>query len=175
MSRLRLHLVVAALLGVALSAPAGFAGDSCTAPCPKTPKSSHSVSLTTFPLPAYGALLPVSLAKAKTKRVLRVDAMITDGPYGPIVVPIALAASVSANGLPMQPSLLGGFTVEDCGAARGDPDGACTLTATWWLDIDDPANVAILTPPVVVTMTWGALVGPAVPVDVTLSARLEKK
>ena len=94
----------------------------------------------------HGALLPVTLAKAKTKRVLRVDAMITDGPYGPIVAPIALAASVSANGLPMQPSPPGGFAVEDCGAARGDPDATFTLTATWWLDIDDPANVAILTP-----------------------------
>jgi len=108
------------------------------------------------------------------------DGLLTDGPY-PVVIPRAFALGISVNGLRMQP----GFSVpgqeevvEDCGVFRADPDGFCAVTAHWWLDMDDPANAALLGVPITVTLKGGDLFGgPAVgdPADMSLRVRLQKK
>ena len=68
---------------------------------------------------------------------------------------------------------------EDCGLTRSDPDRKCTAVGHWWLDMDDPANAALLGVPITVTLVGGdPSGGPAVggdPVDMSLRVRLEKK
>ena len=63
-----------------------------------------------------------------------VEGMLTDGPITPVVLPRVLALGVDVNGLLLQPSPAPDIfeAIEDCGAFRadGDPDGACTVTAT---------------------------------------------
>ena len=91
----------------------------------------------------------------------------------------AYGLGITVNGLPMQPSGLGPpEAIEDCEAVRADPDAYCTITAHWWLDMDDPANAALLGVPVTVTLVGGDVFGgPAVgsPIDMSLQVRLEKK
>jgi hypothetical protein len=88
-----------------------------------------------------------------------------------------------ANGITMQPSTVGPVVV-DCGGGAGAPLGpasfACTVTGSWWLDTDDPANAALVTrpvPPLVVTLSGGELSPGAVgaPVDISMTVQLMKK
>jgi hypothetical protein len=89
---------------------------------------------------------------------------------------------ISVNGLfGMAPRGVPGSSeaTEDCGVFRSDPDRTCTVTGHWWLDMDDPANAALLGVPITVTLvggdpSGGVAVG-VVPVDISLRVRLEKK
>ena len=171
--------VVVGLLCLVLMAPPAFAADSCGGGCPKPPSNARSVSATFVPLAAYpGNTLSATLAKGKTKRILHAEGMLTDGSSG-FVASRAYALGTSVNGLPMQPSGFGSAeAVEDCGAVRADPDAFCTVTAHWWLDMDDPANAALLGVPITITLVGGDLTGgPAVgsAVDMSLRVRLDKK
>ncbi len=174
--------VVGSVLCVALSPPASFGADSCTAPCPTPPKTTHSVSAVGLPIPAYPAPLlpPVTLLKAKPKRVLMVEAMVTNAPYGPAVLGLALALAVDVNGIVLNPPGAGVPPIlsvaEDCSTG----EGTCTVAGTWWLDLDDPANAALFgSPPplLLVTLVGGDLVGGGVGTlaDVTINVRLQKK
>ena len=95
------------------------------------------------------------------------------------------ALGIDVNGIAMQPAAAPDLFegIEDCGGF-GDSNGdtvftrACTVTAHWWLDMDDPANAALIGVPIAVTLVGGDTYGgPAVgaPVDVSLRVRLEKK
>jgi hypothetical protein len=180
------HKILAAsciALAVAFSSPA-HALDSCTAPCPKPPKASRSVSAITVPRPAAPAvLLTATLQKAKKKRILQVEAVMTTSVYSP-AIPSTLQLFVDANGIPLEPNLPGTGTIVDCGGGAGAPLGppsfSCTVTGTWWLDIDHPANAALLTSPpplLVVTLSGGEMFPGAVgaPVDISMTVRLVKK
>src|SRR2546426_2803913 len=173
-------LMVAALTVALLPpAPPSFAADSCGGGCPKLPSNARSVSAEVVPLATFGGnTLTATLAKGKTKRILHAEGILTDGGLG-IVASRAYALAITLNGLQMHPSGLGpAEAVEDCGAVRADPDAFCTVTGHWWLDMDDPANAALLGVPITVTLAGGDLVGgPAVgsPVDVSLRVRLEAK
>ena len=171
--------VIAGLVGAALMAPPAFAADSCGGGCPKLPSNARSVSGEVVPLATFGGnTLTATLAKGKTKRILHVEGMLTDGGAA-VVASRAYALAISVNGLQMHPSGLGpAEAVEDCGAVRADPDASCTVTGHWWLDMDDPADAALLGVPITVTLAGGDLVGgPAVgkPVDMSLQVRLDKK
>ena len=170
-------------LAAALTRPAS-AADSCGGGCPTLPKSFRAVSaelvaLATFP----GNTLTVTLAKGKTKRVLVADAMMTDnGSNGSFPVSREYDLGISVNGLAMNPSLSFGpgsrDATEDCGELRSDPDRKCTVVGHWWLDMDDPANVALLGVPITVTLVGGEPFGSSavgVPVDMSLRVELKKK
>jgi hypothetical protein len=44
----------------------------------------------------------------------------------------------------------------DCGIFQSElGDTACTVTGHWWLDMDDPANAALLGAPLTVTLVSG--------------------
>jgi len=91
------------------------------------------------------------LAKGNKKRVLTADGMLTDVESIPVSREYDLGISV--NGLAMQPSSFGPGSpeaTEDCGILRSDPDRVCTVIGHWWLDMDDPANAALLGVPITV-------------------------
>lgn len=171
-------------LALAVSATLSLAQvtDSCGGGCPKPPSNVRAVSqfcaiLAPFP----GNTLSATLAKGKKKRVLMVDAMLTDGSFGPLLVSREYDLGASVNGLTMQPppgNNGGRDTAEDCGAFRSDPDRLCAVTGQWWVDMDDPAYAALIGVPITVTMIAGdAAGGPAVGtcVNTSLRVRLEKK
>lgn len=179
---MRNKMIIAAGTALALAgASLAYAADSCTAPCVKPPKFSRSLSATTVPRPAAPALLlSATLQKAKKKRILQVEAMMTTNFYTP-ALPSTLALYVDANGIFLQPGLA---VVVDCGGGAGFPLGppslSCTVSGTWWLDIDDPANAALLASPpplLVVHLSGGELFPAAVgaPVDISMTVRQLKK
>jgi hypothetical protein len=141
------------------------------------------VSMVTVPRPAAPAvLLQATLQKARKKRLIKVDAVMTTGFYTP-GVPSTLELVADANGIPMQPSLVTPVVV-DCGGGAGAPLGppsfACTVTGSWWLDTDAPASAALLVsppPPLVVTLTGGELFPAAVgaPIDISMTVNMGKK
>lgn len=183
--------VITVVFGLAITLPPAFAADSCGGGCPTPPgppKNARSVSATGVPVGLYPApanTLVATLKSAKKKTILMVEAKMTNGPYGPILVPMVLSLAVDANGIFLEPQPVltpFGDTFEDCGLFRadGDPDGACTVTGTWWLDIDAYAGVLLPSgpkPPLVVTLTGGDPSGAGVgtPVDISLSVSLVKK
>jgi len=175
--------VVPAVFGLLLASPRGFAADSCGGGCPTLPSNARAVSATATPLAAFpGNVLAATLKKGKAKKILMVEGMLTDGPITPVVLARVLALGVDVNGLLLQPSPAPDIfeAIEDCGAFRadGDPDGACTVTGNWWLDMDDPANAALLGVPITITLVGGDLLGGAevgAPVDISLRVRFEKK
>jgi len=176
------------VLALAFAEPT-LAADSCGGGCPKPPKATRWVSATATPLGVFlGApnVLTAALAKGTSKSVLEVDGMLTDGAKGFFVVPRVFALGVSVNGLPMQPAAKPGSfeAISDCGGDTDMPTGdtvntrACTVTSQWWLDMDDPANAALIKVPITVTLVGGDLIGgPEVglPVDMSLRVRLVKK
>jgi len=173
--------VLASLVGLVLAALPSFAADSCGGGCPKLPSNARAVSAELVPLAAYpGNTLSATLAKGKKKTILMADGMLTDGPIAE-GVSREYDLGISVNGLSMQPGLLGPGSPEadeDCGVLRSDPDRTCTVTGHWWLDMDDPANAALLGVPITVTLVGGDISGgPAVgaPIDMSLRVRLEKK
>src|SRR5437870_1879931 len=165
-------IIVMAMAGsLVLFARPSFSADSCGGGCPKLPSNARSVSGEVVPLATFGGnTLTATLAKGKTKRILHAEGMLTDGGVA-LVASRAYALAISVNGLQMHPSGLGpAEAVEDCGAVRADPDASCTVTGHWWLDMDDPADAALLGVPITVTLAGGDLVGgPAVgkPVDMS--------
>ena len=177
-------LMAAPALTVALTASLAHAADSCTAPCAKLPKETRSVSVQAFPRPAApAALLVATLKGAKKKRVVKVDAMMTTSVYTP-AIPSTLQLWADVNGIPLQPSVPGAGVIADCGGGAGVPLGppsfSCTVSGNWWLDLDDPANVALVTspiPPLVVTLRGGEMVPGSVgaPVDISMTVRMVKK
>lgn len=80
---------------------------------------------------------------------------------------------ISVNGLEMQPATDPGNTevTEDCGSTSG----GCTVTAHWWLDMDDPSNAALLGVPITVTLAGGDRAIGSPSIDMSLRVRLEKK
>jgi hypothetical protein len=155
--------------------------DSCGGGCPKLPTNARAVAAL-VPLAAYppGNTLTATLAKGKKKTILMADGMLTDGPNGnPVSREYDLGISV--NGVSMQPASPAGpgnpEADEDCGVFRADPDRTCTVLGHWWLDMDDPANVALLGVPITVTLVGGDVSGNAAgaPVEISLRVRLEKK
>jgi hypothetical protein len=176
-------ILVAAVLSIALTGALSFAQvvDSCGGGCPKPPSNSRAVAAQAVPLATYpGNTLSATLAKGKKKTILMADGMLTEGPF---VDPVSREydLGISVNGLSMHPSVAGPGTPEadeDCGVLRSDPDRTCTVIGHWWLDMDDPANAALLGVPITVTLVGGdPSGGPAVGslVDVSLRVRLEKK
>jgi hypothetical protein len=156
--------------------------DSCGAGCPKPPKSARAVAAAPVLLAAYpGNTLSATLAKGKKKTILMADGILSDGSDSKLV-PREYDLGISVNGLSMQPASLAGpgnpEADEDCGVFRTDPDRTCTVVGHWWLDMDDPANAALLGVPITVTLAGGDVsgglaVGSAV--EISLRVRLEKK
>jgi hypothetical protein len=156
--------------------------DSCGGGCPKPPKNARAVAAHVF-LAAYppGNTLSATLAKGKKKTILIADGMLTDGAVSNFVSR-EYDLGISVNGLAMQPASAAGpgnpEADEDCGFLRSDPDRTCTVTGHWWLDMDDPANAALLGVPITVILVGGDVSGGLAvgqPVDVSLRVRLEKK
>jgi len=173
---------MASMLSVALTAAPSVAQsfDSCGGGCPKPPKNARAVSAEFVPLATYpGNALTATLAQGKKKTILIADGMLTE----PFPLPVAREydLGISVNGLAMRPGPLGPGTpeaTEDCGVIRSDPDRTCEVIGHWWLDMDDPANAALLGVTIAVTLVGGdPSGGPAVgsPVDISLRVRLEKK
>ncbi len=172
-------IVVAAL---AASAMRALAADSCAAPCPKVPKNNRSVSAVGAPLLVFPAgTLTATLAKGKSKRILDVQASLSDAPVAPAALPYQLALGVAVNGLLMQPGTAPGSAdfVEDCGPFRtdGDFDLYCHVSGHWWADLDDATYAALIGVPITVTLYYGDVAGimPPLPVAVSLSVELKKK
>jgi hypothetical protein len=167
--------VVASVVLVAIP---GWTGTSCPGGCPKLPSNSRSESLNGIPLPAgTGPLVTATLKQGKAKRILQAEAMMTTGIAAP-GAPITLAMLVTVNGVNMEPTIPASpvaVAMTDCGASGIVPAPfACTVTGTWWIDLDQ--NPALIGVPLAVTLGGGNLfVGPGVPVDVTLTVRLQKK
>src|SRR5207244_12548120 len=118
------------------------------------------------------------LANGKSKRILSAEGLLKDlsGPFGGPARMYALGITV--NGLPMQPFGFDNRILEDCGVVRPDPDGYCAVTGHWWLDMDDPANAALLGVPIATTLVGGDYFGGLQvgnPIDMSLRVRLEKK
>ncbi len=184
---MRIALSLVPSLVLAFASPA-LSADSCGGGCPKPPKSTRWVSATATPLGNFFVtpnLLAATLAKGATKSVLEVDGVLTDGPITPDATTRVFALGVGVNGLPMQPAAAPGSyeVITDCGG-YGDTNGdtvssrACTVVGQWWLDMDDPANAALIGVPITVTLKGGDLTGgPEVgaPVDMSLRVRQVKK
>jgi hypothetical protein len=180
----RIAIAAAALVfAVTLTHPASAQTvDSCGGGCPKPPKNARALTAPVL-LAAYppGNTLSATLAKGKKKTILMADGMLTDGTEGKLISR-EYDLGISVNGLSMQPASAAGpgnpEADEDCGFLRSDPDRTCTVVGHWWLDMDDPANAALLGVPITVTLvggdvSGGSAVGTAV--DISLRVRLEKK
>jgi hypothetical protein len=173
------RVCVIALLGVASLAPSTFAADSCSGGCPKLPKNARAVSAQGVPLACvWSSTLTATLAKGKKKRILTAEGLLTDAAY--MCAPAGCAARfyvfgpLTVNGLPMQPWSY--TTQADCSSAPQN----CSISGHWWLDMDDPANAALIGVPITVTMNAGDIFCSSSPplgnfVDQSLRVRLEKK
>jgi hypothetical protein len=161
-----------------LAAPPLWAADSCPGGCPIPPANSHFVS-TPGPVPvppAPAAFLVATLKKGKKKRVVAVEAVVTTSIFAP-AAPTSLSMFGDVNGILMEPTGSPLGITEDCyGFVPGapPPPGSCTVSGTFWLDID--ANPALINVPLTVTLFVGEFGVPTgVPVIASMSVRLEKK
>ena len=151
--------ILTAMVCTALLAPPVFAEthDSCGGGCPTPPTCSRAVSADLVPLASYpGNTLSATLAMRKPGTILIADGMLTEPE--PLLVSREYDLGISVNALSMQPSGFGPETREaheDCGAVRSDPDFSCTVIGHWWLDMDDPANAALLGVPITITLVGG--------------------
>jgi len=136
-----------------------------------------------LPGPLPGPVLVATIAKGKKKSVITVDATITSEAFAPFA-PWTLSMGVDINGTPMEPSTTFPFNiVQDCGssAAIGPHAGiaeGCTVSGTFLLDMDAPANAGLLNVPLIITLTGGEATNPfigGIPVSATMVARMEKK
>ena len=159
--------LIAALLSV--SASTVYAADSCGGGCPKLPKTSRSVSATIPALPTTSsspAILSAGLAKGKPKRVLHVEATITSGPIGWASASTLFMVAYT-NGNLMQPGInTASAPSQSCAA-----NSACSLTASYWLDLDAfPSLIGVpITVDLIGVQTNGAA-GTA-----TMTVRMDKK
>jgi hypothetical protein len=185
MTRLSIRIGCVAL-GLLFAASAVHAADSCLAPCAKVPKKSRHVS-TAGPilLPAgVGVLLTTpgtTLAKGAKKKVIVVEATMTSGGIAP-VAPMVLSMFATLNGVKMEPTgaVLG--AVADCGGtALGPlpPMFGCTLSATFWLDLDQAETASpgtFIGLPLTVVLNGGDVaLGGGMPVLVSMAVRQEAK
>ena len=161
-----------ALLCLALATPPAFAAST-------SPGANAAFeSATAVPLaPPSSVLLTASITKGKKKKVLAVEAMYTDGNYSPTpAAPRVLHLLVDVNGILMEPTVGLNGAIEDCGFAA-PPPVACTITGSWWLDID--ANPVLINAPLTITLKGGDISGgPLVGfqlMDVSLSVNMTKK
>ncbi len=157
----RTPVLVVALLAAPASVFAQVVADSCGGGCPILPRNARVVSIASAPAAPYpGPAISATLRAGRRKRILYAETMTTEstGLGGPYVY-------VTANGLPMRP--VGGFPVDYvC------PSTPCAVAA--WLDMDDPANAALIGVPITVTLSaWNSLPGGTF--DMSLVVRLEKK
>ena len=179
--------ILPAAVVVLFAASAASAADSCPAPCAKVPSNSRYVSAPAIALPPFPGVplagMVATLKKGKPKRVVVVEATMTKGVATP-GAPVTLSMFPDVNGVLMEPDASGGVSgpgpLEDCGGFGINPPAfSCTLTGTWWLDLDaaEAANPGVfINQPLVVTLHGGDFAGMGVvPVDVTMSVRLEKK
>ena len=145
--------VVAAIAFGMVGGRVALAVDSCGAGCPKSPKAARSVSMPPAPLGVFPQpLLAVGLLKGKAKTMLNVEATIATGPVAPGAA-VRPAMIVDANGVPMEPAA-GLPLIEDCGSSS---HFSCTLTGTFWLDLDQ--NPSLIGVPITVTLTGGGFGG----------------
>lgn len=118
--------------------------------------------------------------KGLKKRILVADGVLTTALMG-MGMGRYFALGISVNGAYyMQPDSgvhgppPGPEVVELCDSDEGP--GMCAVVGHWWLDLDDPANAALLGVPLTVTLVGGDLVGVGGgPVDMSLRVRPEKK
>ena len=163
--------VVAAVAFGLIGGRAALATDSCGAGCLKTPKAARSVSSPPAPLPPFPApLLTAGLDKGKAKTMLTVEATIATGVLA-LGAPVRPAMRVEANGVVMEPALATPL-IEDCASTS---HFSCTLTGTFWLDLDQ--NPTLIGVPIAVTLTGGAYGGAGVGVLAvrTMTVRMTKK
>ena len=169
MSRIVLTLIAAA---IGLAASSSFAADSCPAPCLKLPTDSRYVS---YQGPLPGGLNPIlvgTLAKGKAKRVVVVEGAVHTQDLG---TPLFLTIKVDVNGITMEPLVLGnGIYETDCTAGGSGMPWACTVSGTFWLDIDQ--NPSLNGVPLTVTLAAQNVAGAfLLSVNASVSIRLEKK
>jgi len=172
-----------ALFLTALVAPSIFAADSCSGGCPKLPKNARAVSESGMNvlLPYPGDVLSATLAKGLKKRILVADGVLT-APMG-MGMGRYFALGIAVNGThQMEPSIWvnvppGPEVVQFCDSDEGFLNGGmCSVVGHWWLDMDDPANAALLGVPLTVTLYGGDAAGAGGgPIDMSLRVRLEKK
>jgi hypothetical protein len=126
--------------------------------------------------PYPGNTLTATLATGKKKTILYAEGVLTDGPY-PGFFSRLLALGINVNGLRMQPSdSVNNITTEVVSPVCTVPGPPCTVVGQWWLDMDDPANAALLGVPITVTLLGGEYYGGGGQiVDMSLRVRLEKK
>lgn len=120
---------------------------------------------------AVTSLLTATIAKGKKKYVLAVEATLSGG-SSPVANSLMLRAN--ANGVEMEPHSPGGNEVtHTCASAL------CTLTATWWLDLDaaEAAHPGVfINMPLSVTLEGGEFfASPQSDGKVTMSVRMQKK
>src|SRR5207249_705950 len=78
---------------------------------------------------------------------------------------VAPAIWVDVNGIAMEPSPAGPAfaAITDCASVDGGGDAegrfSCTITGTWWIDID--VNPGLIGVPLAVTLEGGGFFGPA--------------
>jgi len=184
MTRLSIR-IGCAVLGLLFAASAVHAADSCLAPCLKLPNKARHVS-TAIPLPAgVGVLLTTpgaTLKKGVHKRVVVVEATMTTGVPAPLAPSAVLTMLANLNGVVMEPAGAGLGVVADCGGTGMSglpPMAGCTLSATFWLDLDQAETASpgtFIGMPLTVTLKGGdaALVG-GLPAFVSMAVRQEQK
>jgi hypothetical protein len=178
----------ATTLGLLLVSSSVRAADSCLAPCARIPREQRYVSTGgPIPLPAGqlgGTLLTTpaaTLAMGKAKRVLVVDATVTSGAAPPAPLPMVLTMAANANGVPMEPTIPWGV-VMDCGGSAMSiiaPLVGCTLSATFWLDLDQAETASpgtFIGMPLTVILKGGNAAGAGgMPVYASMGVHLEKR
>ena len=120
---------------------------------------------------AVATLLTATIAKGKKKNVLVVEATLSSGASS---ISSYLILGTTVNGVEMEPGYPNpNFVLQSCGG------GLCTLTGTWWLDLDaaELANPGVfINQPLTVTLRGGeASAAPQSDGRVTMSVRLQKK
>lgn len=186
MARLSIRMMCMTL-GFLLAASAVHAADSCLAPCAKIPKKTRHVSTApSIILPAGSAVLlttpGATLAKGKKKRVIVVEATMTSGIPGPL--PMVLTMSATLNGVAMEPTGNPVGIITECGGTGlspwlGGPFFGCTLSGTFWLDLDQAETASpgtFIGMPLTVALLGGDFAGVGgPPVVVSMAVREESK
>jgi hypothetical protein len=167
-------IVVATLTIVALVVIAAVGPDrafaASTSPGKKSAFESSNFGNGDIPI-SNVALLDATIAKGKKKHVLVVEATLSSG-FSSVFSYLILGTTV--NGVEMEPGRPNpNFVVQGC---SGVP---CTLTGTWWLDLDaaEAANPGgFINQPLTVTLHGGeGFAAPQSDGRVTMSARMQKK
>jgi hypothetical protein len=153
-----------ALLGLVGLAPVSARGEDTSNFGKHVSASSLvNIDMTTDPWPALG----VRIEKGKKKHLLKVDAVANE--YN--LAPTTLAIVVAVNGVDMEPADFSSSQLTTrC-------DSHCTLSATWWLDLDTAELKhpgVFIKQPLDVTMWAGSPGGPTLG-RMSLVATLLKK